>query len=109
MECCELRRQQLRLGLLRAARVLLAHQSMLRRVLSRPLPPDLAPPHGDLLMPGEAADSSQVEEEGEHSSGPTLILHQVLAAATQPSPLKALFAREEMEVRIVWLLVYQKS
>ena len=29
---------------------------------------------------------------------PNLILHQLMVAATQPSPLKATFTREELEV-----------
>ncbi|XP_052796353.1 E3 ubiquitin-protein ligase HERC2-like isoform X2 [Mya arenaria] len=87
----ELRRQQQRLGLLRAVRVLLSYQNILRQILSRGLLPELSPAEQD--------PSSTMDEEGagEQTEGPNHILQHVLVSATQPSTLKALFTREELE------------
>ena len=86
----ELRRQQIRVGLLKAARVLLQHQDVLRKVLNQVvLPQSPSAPE---------ADTTGSDDEGE-ADMPNLILHQLMVTATQPSPLKATFTREELEVR----------
>ena len=90
MELC---RQQVRLGLLRAARVLLKHQNVLRQVLLQPVLPELAHPEPE----PSTGDDETVTETTDY---PNLILQHILVSATQPSPLKALFTREEMEVII---------
>ena len=85
----ELRRQQIRVGLLKAARVLLQHQDVLRKVLHQVVLPQ-TPSHPEIEAAG-SDDESEVD-------APNLILHQLMVAATQPSPLKATFTREELEV-----------
>lgn len=84
----ELRKQQIRLGLLKAARVLFSCQDKLRQVLLQSLPPDWLPsetePSDDPLSPDTEAPGS--------------ILQQLMVAGTQPSPIKAFFSREELEV-----------
>ena len=68
-----LRQQQIRLGLLKAARVLFSQQENLRQIMARPAHP--------------------VEDEGQYS-----LFQQLLSAATRPSPIKAMFGRDELEV-----------
>ena len=68
-----LRQQQIRLGLLKAARVLFSQQENLRQIMSRPTGP-----------------------EGEQYS----LFQQLLSAATRPSPIKAMFGRDELEVHL---------
>ena len=65
-----LREQQIRLGLLKAARVLFSQQDNLRQIMR------------------------QTEVEGEEYS----LFQQLLGAATRPSPIKAVFGRDELEV-----------
>lgn len=66
-----LRRQQIRLGLLKAARVLFSQQDNLRQIM------------------GGVSDS----QEEKYS-----LFQQLLGAATRPSPIKAIFGKEELEV-----------
>ena len=66
-----LRRQQIRLGLLKAARVLFSQQDNLRQIM------------------GGISDS----QEEKYS-----LFQQLLGAATRPSPIKAIFGKEELEV-----------
>ena len=77
------------MGLLKAARVLLQHQDVLRKILHQVVLPQ-APSHLEVEAAG-SDDESEVDT-------PNLILHQLMVAATQPSPLKATFTREELEV-----------
>ena len=84
----ELRRQQLRLGILKATRVLLNHQEVLRQVLTQRILKALLPPQ-------EPQEPSSDEEAPEP---PSSILQQLMVAATQPSPLKPVFPKEELEV-----------
>ena len=85
----ELRRQQIRVGLLKTARLLLQHQDVLRKVLTQVVLPQSPPP--------PEIDGTGSDDEGEVDT-PNLILHQLMVTATQPSPLKATFTREELEV-----------
>jgi len=68
-----LRQQQIRLGLLKAARVLFSRQENLRQIMARPV------------------DAT----ENEYS-----LFQQLLSAATVPSPVKAMFGRDELEVTL---------
>ena len=69
-----LRQQQIRLGLLKAARVLFSRQENLRQIMARPVD----------------------TKESEYS-----LFQQLLSAATIPSPVKAMFGRDELEVMLV--------
>ena len=93
----ELRRQQIRVGLLKAARVLLQHQDVLRRVLTQIVLPQ-SPSQPEI-------DGAGSDDEGEADT-PNLILHQLMVTATQPSPLKATFTREELEVYFLVNLLF---
>ena len=66
-----LRQQQIRLGLLKAARVLFSQQENLRQIMARP-----------------------ASSEGDQFS----LFQQLLSAATRPSPIKVMFNRDELEV-----------
>ena len=66
-----LRQQQIRLGLLKAARVLFSQQENLRQIMAHPT-------------------SSGVDQYS--------LFQQLLSAATRPSPIKAMFGRDELEV-----------
>ena len=67
-----LRQQQIHLGLLKAARVLFSRQDNLRQILS----------HQSYAVSG------------------TFSLQQLISSAIKPSPIKALFDREELEVSV---------
>ena len=69
-----LRQQQIRLGLLKAARVLFSRQENLRQIMARP------------VNTKESEDS---------------LFQQLLSAATIPSPVKAMFGRDELEVMLI--------
>ena len=69
-----LRQQQIRLGLLKAARVLFSQQENLRQIMARP-----------------------ANTEGDQYS----LFQQLLSAATRPSPIKAMFSRDELEVTLL--------
>lgn len=66
-----LRQEQIRLGLLKAARVLFSQQENLRQIMAHP-----------------------ASSEGDQYS----LFQQLLSAATRPSPIKAMFSRDELEV-----------
>lgn len=66
-----LRQQQIRLGLLKAARVLFSRQENLHQIMSHST------------------------TEGDHQYS---LFQQLLSAATRPSPIKAMFTRDELEV-----------
>lgn len=90
----ELRKQQLKLGLLRASRVLLSCQPHLRQILSGISVVDQG------LSEVEAGVEEISEEDPESESSPAnTILQLLMSIATQPSPIKAVFSREELEVR----------
>lgn len=91
VDMMELRKQQIKLGMLRAGRVLLKHQNILRKILTQCVLPELLPAEVD-------TSTSDYDYPTESVDIPNMILQQVLMAATQPSPLKALFARDELEV-----------
>ena len=90
----ELRRQQLRFSIFKASRVLLSRQEFLRQVLSQRLLRSLVPPQEQTELPSG---------EEETTEPPNTILQQLMVAATQPSPLKPVFTKEELEVSPVFV------
>uniref|UniRef100_G3PKS4 MIB/HERC2 domain-containing protein n=1 Tax=Gasterosteus aculeatus TaxID=69293 RepID=G3PKS4_GASAC len=89
-----LRCQQLRLYILKAGRALLSHQDKLRQILSQAAVLDLGPnPSEDPVV--SSPDVGDLSPEG--PLPPLILLQQLLSAATQPSPIKAIFDRQEME------------
>ena len=91
MNIRELRKQQIRLSLLRAAKVLFTPQDSLRRILLQPVAPEILPPDGSTICEDDTEPEPRV---------PTTLMQQFLLAATQPSPLKAMFSMSEMEVSL---------
>nr|XP_022328228.1 E3 ubiquitin-protein ligase HERC2-like isoform X2 [Crassostrea virginica] len=88
----ELRKQQLKLGLLRASRVLLSCQPHLRQILSGISVVDQG------LLEVEGVGEEIGDEDPESDSAPAnTILQQLMSVATQPSPIKAVFSRDELE------------
>ncbi|GAB1604494.1 E3 ubiquitin-protein ligase HERC2-like [Argonauta hians] len=91
-------RQQIRLGLLKAARVLFSRQDNLHKVLSQPAAVDLG--FASSVETGTGLCSSTEEDLNTLQQEPAAnisLLQHLMVAATQPSPLKAIFSREEME------------
>lgn len=87
----DLRRQQLRLCLIKACRVLFGRQEKLRLILMQSMAHEVpTAPDPDL--------SGSDDELGDGNEVPSTILQQLMLSATQPSPLKAVFTREELEV-----------
>src|SRR6218665_1624282 len=87
-----LKRQQIRLLLLKAARVIFTSQDNLRHILLQTIP-------GCCQMPDpEVVDAaSNVEDGASYSGSNQLLMQKLMQAATQPSPVKAIFSREELE------------
>lgn len=86
-----LRRQQIRLGLMRAARVLFGcRQSNLRQLLILPsLPVD----------PQKLGSTDGLEADNDGLPPlPGTLLQQLMNTATLPSPIKAVFPKWELEV-----------
>ncbi|XP_062251671.1 LOW QUALITY PROTEIN: E3 ubiquitin-protein ligase HERC2 [Platichthys flesus] len=98
-----LRCQQLRLYILKAARALLSHQDKLRQILSQPAVLDIGPnPSEDPVV--LSPDMGDLSPEG--PLPPLILLQQLLSAATQPSPMKAIFDRQEMEAAALAVCQY---
>ena len=76
MNTSTLRQQQIHLGLLKAARVLFSRQDNLRQILTH-----------------------QAGGESGGAAG-AFSLQQLISSAIKPSPIKALFDREELEVGV---------
>ena len=95
----------MRLVLLKACRVLVGSQDYLRQILSQPIAAELlaataAAEGGGVQQPSEGEDGTagaQLDTSG--SIGPTMLMQMLMSAATQPSPIKALFSRAELEVQ----------
>ena len=77
------------MGILKASHVLLGQQEVLRQVLSQRIPRSLMPPQEQTELPSSDEETAEP---------PSTILQQLMVAATQPSPLKPVFAKEELEV-----------
>jgi len=85
-----LRTQQQRLAAMNACSVLFRHQNLLRHVLK----------HHTL----GSSPSLEVLNEGEEldTLSETLLIQKLIAKATQPSPLKAIFGKSDIEVNFYW-------
>lgn len=90
-----LRKQQIKLGLLKAARVLFGRQDNLRQILCQPALAEHVLP--DQSAPAATGSEDDLSPDTDH---PVSLYQQLMVAATQPSPLKAIFVREELEVRL---------
>uniref|UniRef100_A0A3Q3AXX1 E3 ubiquitin-protein ligase HERC2 n=1 Tax=Kryptolebias marmoratus TaxID=37003 RepID=A0A3Q3AXX1_KRYMA len=97
-----LRCQQLRLYILKAGRALLSHQDKLRQILSQPAVVDIGPNTNDPVV--SSPDVGDLSPEG--PLPPLILLQQLLSAATQPSPIKAIFDRQEMEAAALAVCQY---
>ncbi|KAA8589723.1 hypothetical protein FQN60_013088 [Etheostoma spectabile] len=98
-----LRCQQLRLYILKAGRALLSHQDKLRQILSQAAVVDIGPnPSEDPVA--SSPDVGDLSPEG--PLPPLILLQQLLSAATQPSPIKAIFDRQEMEAAALAVCQY---
>ncbi|XP_023810269.2 E3 ubiquitin-protein ligase HERC2 isoform X5 [Oryzias latipes] len=98
-----LRCQQLRLYILKAGRALLCYQDKLRQILSQPAVADIGPsPTEDPVV--ASPDVGDLSPEG--PLPPLILLQQLLSAATQPSPIKAIFDRQEMEAAALAVCQY---
>ncbi|XP_052629988.1 E3 ubiquitin-protein ligase HERC2 isoform X4 [Harpia harpyja] len=98
-----LRCQQLKLYILKAGRALLSHQDTLRQILSQPAVQECA------LNPAEdgavaSPDIGDMSPEGPQP--PMILLQQLLTAATQPSPVKAIFDKQELEAAALAVCQY---
>ncbi|XP_030333717.1 E3 ubiquitin-protein ligase HERC2 isoform X5 [Strigops habroptila] len=98
-----LRCQQLKLYILKAGRALLSHQDTLRQILSQPAVQESA------LNPAEdgavaSPDIGDMSPEGPQP--PMILLQQLLTAATQPSPVKAIFDKQELEAAALAVCQY---
>ena len=104
----QLRTQFSRLALLRACAVLYRNQDKLRSVLLQPTPSlDVAlgvtasELGGALGMPSAATlDDVPASEDSDVSAGGKLLMHQLMLSATQPSPLKSTFGKDDLEVSV---------
>ncbi|XP_031694188.1 E3 ubiquitin-protein ligase HERC2-like, partial [Anarrhichthys ocellatus] len=98
-----LRCQQLRLYILKAGRALLSHQDKLRQILSQAAVLDIGPnPSEDPVV--SSPDVGDLSPEG--PLPPLILLQQLLSAATQPSPIKAIFDKQEMEAAALAVCQY---
>ncbi|GAB1292151.1 E3 ubiquitin-protein ligase HERC2 [Apodemus speciosus] len=89
-----LRSQQLKLYILKAGRALLSHQDKLRQILSQPAVQETGTLHTD---DGAAASPDLGDMSPEGPQPPMILLQQLLSSATQPSPVKAIFDKQELE------------
>ncbi|KAH0501347.1 E3 ubiquitin-protein ligase HERC2 [Microtus ochrogaster] len=89
-----LRSQQLKLYILKAGRALLSHQDKLRQILSQPAVQEPGTLHAD---DGAAASPDLGDMSPEGPQPPMILLQQLLSSATQPSPVKAIFDKQELE------------
>ncbi|MEE6507644.1 hypothetical protein FKM82_027611 [Ascaphus truei] len=98
-----LRCQQLKLYILKAGRALLSHQDRLRQILSQPSVQEAG------LIPADdgAATSPDIGDMSpEGPQPPMILLQQLLTAATQPSPVKAIFDKHELEAAALAVCQY---
>ncbi|KAL1023407.1 hypothetical protein UPYG_G00040470 [Umbra pygmaea] len=98
-----LRCQQLRLYILKACRALLSHQDKLRQILSQDAVLDVTPTPCEEPL-SVSPDVGDLSPEG--PLPPLLLLQQMLYAATQPSPIKAIFDRQELEAAALAVCQY---
>ncbi|KAM6382365.1 E3 ubiquitin-protein ligase HERC2 isoform 5-T5 [Alca torda] len=98
-----LRCQQLKLYILKAGRALLSHQDTLRQILSQPAVQEcpLNPAEDGAVASPDIGDMSP-----EGPQPPMILLQQLLTAATQPSPVKAIFDKQELEAAALAICQY---
>lgn len=84
-----LRKQQVRLGLLQATRVLFGRQANLRQLLSLPV-----------IMESPSSSYDETSSPDEPPETITL-LQKLMGVATQPSRIKAMFSKTEMQVSLL--------
>ncbi|XP_034287268.1 E3 ubiquitin-protein ligase HERC2 isoform X1 [Pantherophis guttatus] len=98
-----LRCQQLKLYILKAGRALLSYQDKLRQILSQPAVQDSStiPTDDGAVASPEVGDMSP-----EGPQPPMILLQQLLTAATQPSPVKAIFDKQELEAAALAVCQY---
>ena len=89
---------------MKASAVLFRQQNNLRKILSQYIPLEItsAGPIADSTGPTE--DDSSAD-----SPGPQLLMQQLMAAATLPSPLKAIFTMSELEAAALMVTQYLTS
>ncbi|XP_077559435.1 E3 ubiquitin-protein ligase HERC2 isoform X3 [Haemaphysalis longicornis] len=90
--------QQLLLSMMCATQVLASKQSVLRQVLLQNVPP---PPTTE-----QQPTASGAEEDAVAEMRPTTLIEQVMATATQPSPLRPVFGRQELEAAAIALVQF---
>ena len=83
----------MRLAALRACAVVFGSQDHLRRILLQPIPQ----PATTSQAPA-TSESSNDDEAGEGQSS-KLLLQKLMTSATQSSPIKTTFSKEELQVR----------
>ncbi|KAK7486952.1 hypothetical protein BaRGS_00021768, partial [Batillaria attramentaria] len=112
----ELIKHQILLGQMRAAACLFRHQCNLRSILCQSVPVDTTPSPAHMLLmaaQGLMHEGAGIGEEEGHigETGPqhSTLLQQILMLATQPSPLKAMFSKEEMQVAAVEVCQYLQA
>lgn len=93
----ELIRQQVLLGQMRAAECLFRQQNNLRNILSQSVPLDSSLGNFPFVC-GHGVNEEDEGGLGEMAPQQTMLLQQLLVLATQPSPVKATFGIQEMEV-----------
>uniref|UniRef100_A0A8C0GP25 E3 ubiquitin-protein ligase HERC2 n=1 Tax=Chelonoidis abingdonii TaxID=106734 RepID=A0A8C0GP25_CHEAB len=99
-----LRCQQLKLYILKAGRALLSHQDKLRQILSQPAVQEAGSiPTG---IDGAVASPDIGDMSPEGPQPPMILLQQLLTAATQPSPVKAIFDKQELEAAALAVCQY---
>ncbi|XP_060089857.1 E3 ubiquitin-protein ligase HERC2 isoform X3 [Heteronotia binoei] len=98
-----LRCQQLKLYILKAGRALLSHQDKLRQILSQPAVQETGSVPTD---DGAVASPDIGDMSPEGPQPPMILLQQLLTAATQPSPVKAIFDKQELEAAALAVCQY---
>lgn len=89
------------LYILKGTQVLFKQQDNLRKILSQPSQPDLpgvGTLEGAAFPPDDTTPCADSPSVGSSALLQGILLQQLMQTATQPSPLKAMFVREEMEV-----------
>ncbi|XP_023218340.1 E3 ubiquitin-protein ligase HERC2-like isoform X1 [Centruroides sculpturatus] len=83
-------------GLIKATRILFSHQELLRDILSQPVITEkqISESSTNSLLEKSNHNLSETEESEMET---VLLIQQLMATATKPSPLKTTFGREELE------------
>ncbi|XP_014678095.1 PREDICTED: E3 ubiquitin-protein ligase HERC2-like [Priapulus caudatus] len=89
----QLQQKYISLQLMRAARVFFDRQDFFRQILSQTV---YEGAQRETSKPAGSEDGLSPD-----TLGPASLLHQVMCVATQPSPLKAIFDRQEIEAAVL--------